>query len=44
MITGAVVVAMMGLSRVSPSTAWTIAATGLVMLAVVFYFAGRSER
>lgn len=44
LITGAVVVGMMGLARLSPSIAWVIAASGLGALIVFFYWAGRLER
>lgn len=44
LITGAVVVGMMGLARVSASTAWGIAAAGLAALCLFFYLAGRPER
>ena len=43
LITVATVIALIGLARVSPLTAWTISAVGLVCLLIVFYIAGRQN-
>ena len=43
LITLATVVALIGLARVSPLTAWSISAVGLVCLLVFFYIAGRQN-
>lgn len=42
LITTSVVVAMLGLSRISPELAYGIAALGLLGLGIFFYLAGRS--
>lgn len=43
LITIATVVAMMGLVRISPLTAWLISAGGLLALLTLFYWAGKSK-